>query len=230
MTVAAGTLPAVRLESLRNWGNLEVSASVGAVSTVADYYKRRNRYLITRVGQEVHELVENVLAQVDDVRDAKVPSFEHDGFDLYETGAIVRYVDRAFPGKALQPSDARHAARMDQIISIVDSYAYGAIVGQLVWQRLVVPMTGGQPDEAIVAASLPRVKLCLSEFERLAAGGQHLVAGGLSLADLYLAPVFAYLMGTPESGGLLADKPKLKAWWASYSQTAAMKGTEPQFG
>ena len=58
-----------RLESLRNWGNLDVSASVGAVSTVADYYRRRNRYLITRVGQEVHDLVEGVLAQVDDVRD-----------------------------------------------------------------------------------------------------------------------------------------------------------------
>jgi glutathione S-transferase len=160
----------------------------------------------------------------------KVPSFEHDGFDLYETGAIVRYVDRAFPGKPLQPTDPRHAARMDQIISIVDSYAYGAIVGQLVWQRLVVPMTGGQPDEAVVAGSLPRVTLCLSEFERLAAGGSTLVGGGLSLADLYLGPVFAYLMGTPEAGGLLADKPKLKAWWSATSQTAGMKGTEPQFG
>jgi uncharacterized protein (TIGR02677 family) len=63
---------AQRLESLRSWGNLEVSASVGAVSTVADYYRRRNRYLITRVGQEVHELVEGVLAQVDDVRDVSL--------------------------------------------------------------------------------------------------------------------------------------------------------------
>ncbi|MDQ4117294.1 MAG: TIGR02677 family protein [Actinomycetota bacterium] len=61
-----------RLESLRGWGNLEVSASVGAVGTVADYYRRRNRYLITRVGQEVHELVEGVLAQVDDVRDVSL--------------------------------------------------------------------------------------------------------------------------------------------------------------
>lgn len=63
---------AQRLENLRRWGNLEVSASVGAVSTVADYYRRRNRYLITRVGQEVHELVEGVLAQVDDVRDVSL--------------------------------------------------------------------------------------------------------------------------------------------------------------
>ncbi len=63
---------AQRLESLRAWGNLDVSASVGAVSTIADYYRRRNRYLITRIGQEVHELVEAVLAQVDEVRDVSV--------------------------------------------------------------------------------------------------------------------------------------------------------------
>lgn len=63
---------AQRLESLRGWGNLDVSASVGAVGTVADYYRRRNRYLITRIGQEVHELVEGVLAQVDDVRDVSL--------------------------------------------------------------------------------------------------------------------------------------------------------------
>jgi uncharacterized protein (TIGR02677 family) len=61
-----------RLESLKGWGNLDVSASVGSVGTVADYYRRRNRYLITRVGQEVHELVEGVLAQVDDVRDVSL--------------------------------------------------------------------------------------------------------------------------------------------------------------
>ncbi|MQA16499.1 MAG: TIGR02677 family protein [Pseudonocardiaceae bacterium] len=71
-TPMPGDTVASRLESLRAWGNLEVSASVGAVSTVADYYRRRNRYLITRVGQEVHELVEGVLAQVDDVRDVSL--------------------------------------------------------------------------------------------------------------------------------------------------------------
>ena len=61
-----------RLEALRGWGNLEVSASVGQVGTVEDYYRRRNRYLITRVGQEVHDVVEGVLSQVDDVRDVSL--------------------------------------------------------------------------------------------------------------------------------------------------------------
>ena len=31
----------------------------------------------------------------------KVPAFEHDGFSLYETVAISRYIDRVFPGPSL---------------------------------------------------------------------------------------------------------------------------------
>jgi uncharacterized protein (TIGR02677 family) len=58
-----------RLESLRRWGNLTVSSATGTPTSLADYYRRRNRYLITRAGQEVHEVVEGVLARVDEVRD-----------------------------------------------------------------------------------------------------------------------------------------------------------------
>lgn len=58
-----------RLESLKRWGNLTVSSAVGSPTSLADYYRRRNRYLITRAGQEVHEVVEGVLTRVDEVRD-----------------------------------------------------------------------------------------------------------------------------------------------------------------
>lgn len=58
-----------RLEQLRRWENLAVSSSVGSPSSLADYYRRRNRYLISRAGQEVHDLVEGVLGRVDEVRD-----------------------------------------------------------------------------------------------------------------------------------------------------------------
>lgn len=58
-----------RLERLREWGNLTVSSSIGQPSNLADYYRRRNRYLITRAGQEVYALVEGVLSRVDEVRD-----------------------------------------------------------------------------------------------------------------------------------------------------------------
>jgi uncharacterized protein (TIGR02677 family) len=60
---------AERLEALRRWGNLTVSSSVGNPTSVADYYRRRNRYLITTAGQNVHQVVEGVLGTVDEVRD-----------------------------------------------------------------------------------------------------------------------------------------------------------------
>src|SRR6516164_488756 len=55
---------------------------------------------------------------------ARVPAFEHDGFPLYETAAIERYVDETFPGPKLQPEEPKRRARMTQIVSVIDAYAY----------------------------------------------------------------------------------------------------------
>jgi glutathione S-transferase len=160
----------------------------------------------------------------------KVPSFEHDGFSLYETTAITRYVDHVFPGPALQPSDPRQAARMDQIIAVIDAYAYAAVVGKLVWQRLIVPMQGGQGDESVVQSAMATVGLCLSEFERLKGSQPFLAGPDVSLADCFLAPIFAYLTMTPDAEGLLRSTPGLRQWWDRVSERPSMQRTAPQFG
>ena len=50
----------------------------------------------------------------------RVPVLEHDGFVLYETQAILRYLDRIKPSPALTPADAQRIARMDQVMNIND--------------------------------------------------------------------------------------------------------------
>ena len=40
----------------------------------------------------------------------RIPAFEHDGWMLYETQAIMRYVDAVVPGPRLQPEEPRAAA------------------------------------------------------------------------------------------------------------------------
>ena len=60
-----------RLESLRRWGNLTVSSSIGNPTSLEDYYRRRHRYLITRAGQEVFNLVEGVLSAADEIGDVQ---------------------------------------------------------------------------------------------------------------------------------------------------------------
>ena len=161
---------------------------------------------------------------------AKVPAFEHDGFGLYETSAITRYIDRAFPGTALQPKDPKHLARMDQLIGIVDSFAYGSIVGKVVWQRMVTPMLGGEPDDAVVTEAIPHVNTALGEFARLMGDGPWFAGPAISLADLHLAPVFGYFSGTPEGTELMAAHPGLTSWWAAMSARRAMAATAPMFG
>ena len=160
----------------------------------------------------------------------KVPAFSHDGLDLYETAAIIRYVDRAFAGAKLQPGDVKQLARMDQVIGIVDSYAYGCVIGKLVWQRLVVPMTGGTPDEATVTEGLPNIRLCLGELERILGGAPWFGGEQISLGDLHLAPIIYYMAATPESPALLAPHPRLSAWWQRISGRPSMTKTAPKFG
>src|SRR5436309_4013186 len=72
----------------------------------------------------------------------RIPAFEHDGFALYETAAITRYVDEAFDGPALQPADARGRARLTQIIGILDAYAYRPLVWDIYVERVSKPATG----------------------------------------------------------------------------------------
>ena len=75
---------------------------------------------------------------------AKVPAFEHDGFALYETQAIMRYVDERFAGTPLQPEDVHEWSRMNQIIGIVDAYAWPSIAETILFNRVLVPrLLGG---------------------------------------------------------------------------------------
>lgn len=74
----------------------------------------------------------------------RVPVLRHGSFDLYETGAITRYVDRTFGGPSLQPSTTAALARMDQVIGLVDSYAYVPLVRQVFSHAVFRPLMGEQ--------------------------------------------------------------------------------------
>ncbi|MEA3059438.1 MAG: glutathione S-transferase, partial [Sphingomonadales bacterium] len=97
----------------------------------------------------------------------RVPAIEFDGFALYETQAILRYIDEGFPVSPLQPTDLHQFARMNQIMGIVDAYAWPAIAGGILVNRLLNPRLGLPVDEAAIAAAVPQARRCLSEIARL---------------------------------------------------------------
>jgi glutathione S-transferase len=156
----------------------------------------------------------------------KIPAFEHEGFRLYETGAITRYVDEAFPGPALQPADARDRARMNQIISIFDSYAYRTLVWDIYVERVSLPATGGTPDEARIAAALPKAEICLSALAELVGEAPWLAGSAITLADLHAAPMIRLFRLTPEGGNLLLNHDRLARWWDRISARPSFLRTQ----
>src|ERR1700688_446614 len=107
----------------------------------------------------------------------RVPAFEHDGFKLYETQAILRYLDRVLPQPSLTPSDPRRAARMDQVMNINDWYLFHGVANVIVFHRVIGPqLMGLKPDEAAIEGAMPKARTVFTELARLL-GEQTFFAG-----------------------------------------------------
>lgn len=155
----------------------------------------------------------------------RVPVLSHGGFTLYETQAILRYLDRVLPTPPLTPAGPQAAARMDQAMNVNDWYLFPACA-VIVFQRVIGPqLMGIVPDEAAIAAAMPKAQAVMAELARLL-GDQPCFAGAaLSLADLLLAPQLDFLAATPEWAALSAAAPNLVAWLARMNARASMLET-----
>ncbi len=157
----------------------------------------------------------------------KMPAFEHDGNSFYEASAIVRYIDEAFPGPALMPPTPAERARVNQVMSIVDSYGYPASITNIFIPRVLIPSLGGQTDEAQVEAAKPQAALFLKELGRLLGGANYFGGASVSLADLHVLPVLTYLRATPEGQALLAAAPSIAAWMDRMNQRRSVQAVMP---
>jgi len=157
----------------------------------------------------------------------RVPTLVHDEFVLYETGAITRYVDRTFPGSPLQPTAPRAAARMDQVLSVADSYAYWPFVRQVFAHDVFRPRIGNAGDPAEVQKGLAAAGPVLDALEALAASDPWLVGPAISLADFHLGAMVAYFALSPRGGAMLTARPRLAAWWERLRNRPSIAVTDP---
>ena len=152
----------------------------------------------------------------------RIPAFEHDGFRLFETNAIARYVDEAFDGPALQPADAHGRARMGQMTGMLDAYGYRAMV----WDVAVERLEKAEPDETLIAGGLSQAETVLKVLTSLKADGPWLLGDQLTLADLHAAPIIGYFDKVAEGQKLLAEFPEIQAWWGRIAARQAFAVTE----
>ncbi len=156
----------------------------------------------------------------------RVPVLDDGDFRLYETQAILRYVDRTLPGLALTPADARAAARMDALMNVNDWYLFHGVANVIAFQRVVGPrLLGLKPDEAAIAAAMPKAEVVFAELARLLGEGTFFIGDAPSLADLLLAPQLDFLRETPEWPRLTAGRPNLGRWLDRISARPSMQAT-----
>lgn len=149
----------------------------------------------------------------------RIPVLQHGDLTLYETSAIVTYLDETFEKPALQPKSARERARMNQWISSVNSYYYPYMIYHVTHERLVFPRLGIPPDEKVVAHALPKVELGLQVMEReLGHRKEYLLGSELTLADYFLVPC-TYSFGLTEEGKAMYSKYPTFCRWRERMET-----------
>jgi len=157
----------------------------------------------------------------------RVPVIEHGAFVLYETQAILRYIDAVYPDPALQPHAPEALGRMNQIVGINDWYLFPQVARVIVFERIVAPVLFGKtPNEEAIAAALPDARLCLGELDRLLGDQEFLAGTDFSIADVLLAPQLHYLAATPEGESVMRGT-ALAAWLARVGERPSMKATAP---
>lgn len=157
----------------------------------------------------------------------RVPVLDHDGFVLFETSAITRYLAASFPGAELVPQDAKAAARMEQVIAIVDAQGYWPMVRQVFSHSVFRPLLGEQVDPGEIADGLQGAHRVLAALEQIAEEGLVLTEEQVTLADLHLAPMVGYFAMAEEGHRALAEYPALRRWWRDMSQHPAYGATDP---
>lgn len=148
----------------------------------------------------------------------RIPALEMDGIRLYETDAIVNYVD-AITDPKLTPDDCVVAARMRQIMRIVDNYAYVPLVWGIyvpVWWR-----DGLEPSHTAV----DKARHVLGVVEGFLESSPHACFKEQTLATFYLASILAAADSVEQGTTLIDERARLREWWDDFRMIPIMAKT-----
>jgi glutathione S-transferase len=154
----------------------------------------------------------------------RMPAFADNNITMYESEAIARYIDDAYPGPRLQPSDPLARARMSQAISILRSYAYPHWVWGLYMQGKWRSENSPKFDDRKLAKAIPLSRTAATSLARLMNGSPFLAGTEeLTLADLFCAPMLNCLDVWPEGLAILAETAPLSEWWKRMKQRESVQ-------
>jgi len=146
----------------------------------------------------------------------QVPALDDDGFKLFESRAICRYLNETAGGK-LVPADARSRALMEQWIS-VETSNFTPHVMKFVYHHV---FQRAQEPEVLQAAEA-KLTETLGIMDAHLAKHPSFAGETFSLADISFMPYVEYILATPAKE-LFVKWPHVMAWWARVSERPSWK-------
>ncbi|TFK27956.1 glutathione S-transferase [Coprinopsis marcescibilis] len=149
----------------------------------------------------------------------QVPYLDDDGFIIYESRAISRYIAEKYAGQGreLIPKDLKNKALFEQAASIETSN-FDPYVSGIVFEKL---LKGLQPNEEIVKAHTEKLEGKLAAYDKILASHKYLAGDEPTLADLFHLPYGARLLA---AGNSSIDKfPNVKRWWDDLTSEPSWK-------
>ncbi len=120
----------------------------------------------------------------------RVPTLEEDGFVLYESTAILNYLEATHPTPPLAPADARQRALVDMHMKLCD-IQMTRHAGTIVFPKRFLPKE--RWNEAAMAEAKGEIEKHLAILDRHLAGKRFLVAEQFTLADICYLPFLEFL-------------------------------------
>lgn len=158
----------------------------------------------------------------------RIPAFEHDGFAIYETQAILRYLDDQFPDPPLTPGTAQQRTVMNQVIGVIEWYFFPKAAAPIGFNRIIGPRLLGVPgDEAVIIEALPMAETCFAEFERLLGDKTYFTGETMSLADIMLAAQLDLFGECSEGRALIERAGLLQSWLERMLERPSFVATNP---
>ena len=157
-----------------------------------------------------------------------IPGLRDGDITLWETAAIVQYLDECFDtGVSLRPGSISTRARCTQWISAVNSQLYDTMVRRYVLQILFPRGQDGQPDHAVIDKALADMKPQFAALDKAYGEQDYLAGTSVSAADLFVAPILAYVRAMPEGGALMAQYPNLVRAHTTICARPSFTATQP---
>ena len=160
-------------------------------------YSRRVRIALIEKGIAVEEIDVDMVAGAHRAPEyrklnpyGRVPTLDDDGFVLYESTAILNYLEATHPKPALVPADPKGRALVDMHVKLCD-LQLSRQTGAIIFPKRFLPKE--RWDENVMAQAKKEIEKHLAVVETQIAGKPFMVGDRYSLVEVCYTPFVEFL-------------------------------------